>query len=93
MAEQQAARQNDFSDPFLTAGLSDLLQYDAAAAFQYPPPSNCDELAFLTQGNFDMPNFDNFMPQNSQPQGFESNNFRDPPPDSQLDPLSFNHPQ
>lgn len=35
--DQPYAPQNDFSDQFLTAGLSDLLQFDMQQASQYPP--------------------------------------------------------
>ena len=90
---QQVSRQSDFSDPFLAAGLSDLLQYDAAAAFQYPPPSSGgDDANFHAQKNFEMPNFDNFAQQNPNTQAFNDSNFREPPP-AQQPPMSFNHPQ
>ena len=90
---QQAARQDDFSDPFLEAGLSDLLQFDSAPAFQYPPPSSCGD-GFLPQNNFELPNFDNLPEQNpnAQPSSFNNGNFHEPP-SSHQPPMSFNHPQ
>ena len=37
---KQRQPENDFMDPFLPAGLNDLLQFDQAPAFQPPPQEN-----------------------------------------------------
>ena len=76
-----AARQSDYSDPFLAVGLNDLLQFDAAPTYQYPPPSSGAEASYYqSPENWEMPDFNNFDQQNLGPQAFADNNFREPPP-------------